>query len=339
MARLSDRLIGHKNTLATLIEAQAADRLASTLLFSGPAGIGKRLVALALAQALVCERRDPSGCGICGSCLRLEKEQSESLMVVSPDGAAIKIEQARDILQFIALQKLGRSRVVVIDQAHLLNPQAANALLKSLEEPPIGTHFILLTHLAAAVLPTIRSRSQMVRFAPLSKDELNQILGASVDPWILESAQGSVEKAHRLMEAREDYQELETAAQKYLLRAADAFPFDEISHLRELMKDKNAQSHFAMLLQNAFRGALRLQAGLTSTLAQNWEACTRQAATISSPKLAELAEATLVFEQDLLRNVDRGLLLENFAINYKNYKNFSGPEGGQFSSATERAER
>ncbi|MEK7357797.1 MAG: DNA polymerase III subunit, partial [Bdellovibrionota bacterium] len=216
MARLLDRLQGHGSVLKPLIEAAARERLAPTLIFNGPSGVGKRLAALALAQSLVCEKSRDAACGECGGCLRIERGQSESLLVIEPDGAQIKIEQARDVLQFISLRALGRARVIVIDQAHLLGPQAANALLKSLEEPPSGTYFILVTPLASAILPTIRSRSQLVRFAPLDVKSLRAVLGANADEWVLRSARGSVETARRMMEDRAEFHEIETATRAYL---------------------------------------------------------------------------------------------------------------------------
>jgi DNA polymerase III subunit delta' len=331
MARLADRLVGHRESLQPLLEAQAKGRLASTLMFSGPSGIGKRLAALVLAQALVCERRNedaPEACGECGSCLRLEKEQSESLMTVFPEGAAIKIEQARDVLQFLALRKLGRARIILIDQAHLMNPQAANALLKSLEEPPAGTYFILITPLAAAVLPTIRSRSQLVRFRPLSPEELRRILGPEADDWLVESAQGSVENANRLLESREEFLELEEAVRQFLAQSVRGFPAEQISKLRDLMKDKGAQAFVSGLVQSVIRDALRIQAGLHPLQASRWAGESRIAAAMPAGLLAEFAEMSLAFEQDLSRNVDRGLLLENLSLRWRSAVQSGGAPAG-----------
>ena len=300
MARLIDQLKGHKETLKPLIEAAANDRLASTLLFAGPSGVGKKMAALALAQSLVCEKSKTGACGECGSCLRIERGQSESLMIVEPAGAQIKIEQARDVLQFITLQKLARSRIVIIDQAHLMGPQAANALLKSLEEPPAGTYFILVTSMAASVLATIRSRSQLVRFKPLSNSDLKAILGADADEWVLASAQGSVEVARRLLDERADFEALENATGASITAAVQRFPGEEITDLKELMKDRSTHGFVASLLQGMVRDALKGE----SPAFKN----------VSPQKLETLAQRSLDFESDLARNVDRGLVLETFAV-------------------------
>lgn len=318
MARILESLIGHRETLAPLFEAQKTGKLASTLLFAGSSGIGKRLAALALAQALVCERQeDGRACGSCGSCLRLERGQSESLLVVAPDSTQIKIEQARDILQFLSLQKLGRARVVIIDQGHLLNQQAGNALLKSLEEPPEGTYFIVVTSLAAGVLATIRSRSQLVRFKPLSNEELRTLLGDEGDEWVIESAHGSIEAARHLLESREGFMEIEETAASYLRVASSRLPMTEISNLRDLMKDRSAQGFVATLIQGVLRNALRLQAGVAPATQSRFADLQESTAKFDPRSLRILADLSIEFEQDLARNVDRGLILENFAIQWR----------------------
>ncbi|MES2857033.1 MAG: AAA family ATPase [Bdellovibrionota bacterium] len=313
MARLIDKLIGHRATLDPLLEAAKNDRLAATLIFSGPSGIGKRVAALALAQALVCEKQETTGCGVCGACLRIEKESSESLLEIKPDGAQIKIDQAREVLQFLMLRGLGRARVIIIDQAHLLGPQAANALLKSLEEPPAGTHFILITGMAASVLPTIRSRSQMVRFKPLSDSELKTILGKDADEWVVRSARGSVESARRLLEDRAEFQEIEDATGNYLQASVSQFPGKEITALRDLLRERSSHGFVSSLIQGAFRDALRIQGG-AKPLESRWPKLLDALTRMPNDRVQALAQRSIEFENDLARNVDRGLLLENLAL-------------------------
>lgn len=306
-------LQGHQLTLKPLVNAAGEQKLAGTLLFAGPSGIGKKFGALALAQALVCEtaleaRADGAGCGTCGPCVRIATRQSESLMVVEPDGAQIKIEQARDILQFITLQRLGRARVIIIDQAHLLGPQSGNALLKSLEEPPAGTHFILVSHLPNSILATLRSRSQLVRFRPLSDKDLSKIIGTT-DPWILKAANGSVEAAKRMSEERGEFEQLEKATTDYLKAASESFPGGEISALRELLKDRSTHGFVSSVIQRTLTDALKIQGGMKIKNA------TAAALAKKPPRtLDTLARKSIDFEQDLARNVDRGLLLEALAV-------------------------
>jgi DNA polymerase-3 subunit delta' len=179
--RLLDQVLGHQGTIQKLLSLIATQRVPHSLLFAGPASQGKRLIALGFAQALLCER-SPVACGQCPSCARVAAQQSEGLLVIQPEKGQIKIEAARAAVNQLALSSWNRARVVLIDDAHLLNPQAANALLKSIEEPPPNTYFILITPSQESVLKTIRSRSQVVRFRQLQRDELAQLDRAPVDP-------------------------------------------------------------------------------------------------------------------------------------------------------------
>lgn len=325
MARILDQLVGHRSALAPLLKAAAEGRLASTLLFAGPPGIGKKKAALALAQALVCDRGSAGGglepCGECSSCQRLEHGRSEALLVISPDGAQIKIDQAREALRFLFLRQMGRARVVIVDQAHLLNPQAGNALLKALEEPPEGTHFILITPLAAAVLGTLRSRSQFVRFKPLSEGELKRVLGPDVDEWVVAASQGSVETARRLEENQEEYAALEGTVVAYMQGAATGFPTQAISQLKDLTKDRAAQGFVLNLIQGVLVSALRRQAGVESKSWAGSEAGFRDMiegmSRFEPACLQTLADLSIELEQDLARNVDRALVFENFAIQWR----------------------
>ena len=325
MASLNDQLIGHQKTMHSLYDALKNQRLASTLLFSGPSGCGKKLAARALAQALVCEKLAVPGCGECGPCKRVDINQSESLCTVIPDGVAIKTEQAHTILSFLNLRQLGRARVVIIDQAHLLNQQAGNALLKSLEEPPDGTYFLLITSMASSVLSTIRSRAQLVRFKPLTHHELAQVLGQTfgvdADPWIVEAAQGSMERALQLGEKREEFEKVESVVNQFMRVAPHNLPSAEIMQMRELTKDKSMQVFVANHFQRVLLDGLRLQAGLepslTSKTSENLVSIVNEIAQFEAKALQNLADLSIEIEQDMMRNVDRGLVFENFAIQWK----------------------
>lgn len=315
MARLLDRIQGNREVHEALFDAVRRGRLASTLLFAGPSGIGKKLFALSLAQTLVCESGEVPACGKCGACLRVANGQSESLLVIEPDGAGIKIEQVRDVLQFISLQKLGRARVIVIDEAHLLNQQSANALLKSLEEPPPETYFVLSTPLEAAVLATIRSRSQLVRFRALSNEEVAVILGEKADPWVLEASQGSVESALRLLEAQDEFRELDEAVLSFVTAALRRFPVDEAGRMKDLTKDKSAQAFATSAILGGLRNALRLQAGVEPRASSpGWLEFARSAASFSPRDLEAVIAFSLNLGPEMSRNIDRGLLFENFAL-------------------------
>lgn len=200
MARMLDFIIGHKEIINKVIESYEAGKPGQTSLFVGPSGIGKKMTAMGLAQALLCPK-SPRGCGLCPSCFRIAHGNHEGFKLVEPSGPNIKMEQAREVLEFLSLRSLSGNRVIIIDQAQSLNPQAANALLKTLEEPPEGTFFFLIAPSVAGILPTIRSRSRIVQFRPLTVQELGK--KAQAPAWALKAAGGSFEKLSQLQEGPE----------------------------------------------------------------------------------------------------------------------------------------
>jgi DNA polymerase-3 subunit delta' len=183
--------------------------------------VGKRLTALALAQVLNCDRpitteagRD--SCGECATCKRIGRGVHADVLVVEPgDSGTIKLDQVREAIDRTAYRPFeGRRRLVMIDHADALNVEAQNALLKTLEEPPPASVFVLITDRPDMLLPTVRSRCQRLRFGPLSPGDVAAVLvrdhgmspaeahaaAAAADGSIGRALDGSAEDA---MEARD----------------------------------------------------------------------------------------------------------------------------------------
>lgn len=161
-------IVGHDRVKTILSAALRHGRLPPALLLSGPDGVGKKALALATGRALVCERGDGDACERCGACTRALRGLHPDLVLLEPDGATIKIDRVREVAREIAGRPFeARSRAFVIDEAHLLTEQAANALLKCLEEPCATSHVLLVSAAPQALLPTIRSRCQTLRVGTL----------------------------------------------------------------------------------------------------------------------------------------------------------------------------
>lgn len=177
---------GQERALGVLRAALANRRLHHALLFTGPSGVGKRTTALALASALNCETAPGEGCGTCATCTRIADGIHPDVITLAREGAAriVPIETVR--AQVIAAVGLppheARERVFLIDEATSLQPAAANSLLKTLEEPPARTRFVLMTVAPDQLLPTIRSRCQRVSFAPLGAAARKAMAGGEADP-------------------------------------------------------------------------------------------------------------------------------------------------------------
>ncbi|HJT21728.1 MAG TPA: DNA polymerase III subunit delta' [Nitrospira sp.] len=178
-------IIGHSATIAALQIAVGRQRMAHALLFHGEAAIGKRLTADRFAQALSCEQGPPGRtidpCGICRSCRQIDAKTHPDFFVVEPDPESatpqIKIEQVREIEQQMMYRPLVAERkICIVDDADRMTIGAANALLKTLEEPPDHSLFLLISSRPASLFATIRSRCQALRFATPARTQVEQAL-------------------------------------------------------------------------------------------------------------------------------------------------------------------
>ncbi len=168
-------IVGHQRSLKTLKRALVSGHLSQAYLFYGPRGVGKATCALAWGQILLC--REGSGCGRCPSCLKAGRGSHPDFLLVSPQGSQISIASIRELKKWLSFSPLeGLRRVVILDEAEKLGREAANALLKILEEPPEGTHFVLVAPREEDLLPTIVSRCQRLYFGPLSPQETEKVL-------------------------------------------------------------------------------------------------------------------------------------------------------------------
>jgi len=216
-----DEVVGHERIRTILARALERDRLPPALLMSGPDGVGKKRLALAAAQAALCERAPAAEpCGECRPCrkvsgaiaaegLQKHREAADShpdkdewrnfrlhpdLILVEgwrltktgrprPE-AEIRVGQVRELVREVpGTPYEARRRVFILDDAHSMNESSQNALLKSLEEPPPRSHLILVTSRPQRLSQTIRSRCQTLRFGPLSRETVaNVLIGQGVPP-------------------------------------------------------------------------------------------------------------------------------------------------------------
>lgn len=185
------RVEGHERAFKQFQTSLARGRLGSSFLLVGPEGVGKRTFAQYLAAALLCEQSPESelrACGHCPSCLQVAAESHPDYYYVSKpaDKSTIPIElligdkqhrMQEGLCAWIAMTPArGRRKIAVIDDADLLGPEAANCLLKTLEEPPRGSLLFLIGTSVHRQLPTIRSRCQVVNFQPLPLDVTSQLI-------------------------------------------------------------------------------------------------------------------------------------------------------------------
>src|SRR2546422_10387539 len=186
------RLIGNDEAKDSLRRMLAAGRVPGALLFTGEEGIGKKLFALELAKALNCRNRQGvEPCDECPSCLRISRstfppfgkdEDDKARLIWSEYGDVAMARAYKRIIRVGPMRELereanfrpyeGMARVFIVEDADCMNDAASNALLKTLEEPPTTSHLILTTSNPTALLATIRSRCQIIRFAPIDTAEI-----------------------------------------------------------------------------------------------------------------------------------------------------------------------
>lgn len=170
-------IYGQEIPIAILRNSLRRGRVPHAYLFHGMDGVGKRTTARVLAKALNCRERTDDSCDHCPSCLKIDHGNHPDIVFMEPDGVFIKIEMVRDLRSQIKYRPFeGRVRVFIIDEADRMNAPAANALLKTLEEPSVSNVIILLTANLHDLNQTIRSRCQKIRFNPIRTDVVASFL-------------------------------------------------------------------------------------------------------------------------------------------------------------------
>ncbi len=172
-----DGIIGHQRPIRLLKKAILIDHLPQAYLFLGAEGVGKRLTALTLAKALNCEEAKEDCCETCLSCRKIEGLNHPDVTVIRPEGQFIRIDSIRQLQRSLNYRPYeGKKRVCILDGADRMKTEGANALLKTLEEPPPDTLLILLATQRDSLLPTIVSRCQQMRFTPLPIGQMIEAL-------------------------------------------------------------------------------------------------------------------------------------------------------------------
>jgi len=170
-------IIGQDKAINILERTIQRGRIASSYLFAGEPGIGKKCTAVTLAKALNCLTSPGAACDECPSCRKIDSGIHPDFLLISPESGQIRVEEIRAIDEMLSLKAFeGRYKIVIVDDADTMNQYAANAFLKTLEEPPADSLIILVSSNPGRLPDTIRSRCSRINFTPLSSAACEKVL-------------------------------------------------------------------------------------------------------------------------------------------------------------------
>lgn len=319
-------LVGNERIKRLLKRGVAEDRIRQGLIFAGPRGVGKHQFALALALALNCRRPvDGDACGLCDQCIKIAAREHIDVETIVADGQFIKIAQMREMAEKANYRPYdGRRRVYILDDAERLNIAAANSILKVLEEPPETTQMVLVTAKPYALLQTIRSRCQMLSFAPLTAKELEAFLNenykrpAGENRLLARLARGSIGRALEIdlgvyREERKMMVELLEAA----IVARDTMKLMQAAeYLAKKLEREQFERHLDALLV-LLADLFYLKLGNAAESLTNADIAPRLSRLVEAATLAQIADWAERIEaimQGLARNLNRQLAMEEMLL-------------------------
>jgi DNA polymerase III subunit delta' len=282
---MAQMIVGHVKEWNSLLHLANDEKLPSSMAFVGPKGIGKSLIAKALAEKLEC---------------------MSDLIWIEPSGEMIKVDQVHEVLKKLSLKNISKTRIVVFNDAEKLNPQSSNALLKALEEPPENTHFILITQSLSQLLPTIRSRVQSFRFFPLETKDLRQI-APDAPEWALTISRGQISELEDWQS--EDLTALLEASEK-AFHALGQKDLDGWLELFPHFKDRAQAIKLSQILQFLFRDLVKAVSESEQSLP--FSSRLRSSFEFDEDQLARAWEKAFELQLNLVHNGDRTLLFQNF---------------------------
>jgi DNA polymerase III subunit delta' len=317
-------IYGHHKQIGMLKKALTQKRVGQAYIFSGPDAVGKRTLALEFAQSLNCEKVDKfyDACGQCPSCLKAQHGNHSDIISVQADGQFIRINTIRDIQEQMKFKPLeGRLRVFIIGEADRMNEQAANALLKTLEEPSAANLLILITSRPYSLPATILSRCRHLRFNPLPMDTVAEFLMAHL---VMDKSQalllaglsgGSIGQAllqngEAMIAYRADMRQILTAATK-------RDPFSLLSLASFLGQDKNEIKRGLDILNTFFRDALVLKETREVQMLINQDSTSfiaSLASRLSGEQILQNMARVAKARETMELNVNKSLTLETMAF-------------------------
>ncbi|RQW86337.1 MAG: DNA polymerase III subunit delta' [Geobacter sp.] len=307
------RIIGYDRNISLLRRALATGKLSHAYLFYGIDGSGMMDTAVALIEAIFCNGTD--GCGDCPTCRKVAGLRHPDLHHVRPDGAFIKIDQIRELQKELSYRPFeAPKKACIIEDAEKMNISAANAFLKTLEEPSGNAILILITTRVDAVLPTVLSRCQQLRFPSLPTETIASQLrgkGADEDSARIAAAlaEGSVERAQEILEG--DWLKSRTLLLEKIAGLTPEGIIPLLAAAEESAKDKESALHLMDLLNVFWRDVLLTHTGSPAIVNTDLSSLIRSVSERNSlESVLEKLERIFRTRQALTRNTNPRLAVE-----------------------------
>lgn len=314
-------IIGHHDNIKILRRMLEEGRMPHAFLFTGSKGVGKYAVAEVFARGILCSDT-PKPCNTCQSCRLFLANGHPDYMVVAPSGSTIKIEQIREVIHFASLKAVHDSkRVVVIDDADTMTDEAANSLLKILEEPPGEMIFILITGQKDKMLSTIISRCTDIHFYPLPSGEICKALAAnnfSQTELAAKISDGCLGAAKQFIELGEvEYRQYACeiidnaiARKLFAIEAADKYDKFEASQILLVIKFLLYLLRDILVIKYSSNSEDAINSDIAEWLAKK--------TTVKINSLQDAYKATRIAQHAILFKANMRLTLEELFIKYNN---------------------
>ena len=322
------KILGHENIISQLQNAIKFDKVSHAYIFNGEDGSGKNMLANAFAEALLCEKGDVQGCGICHFCRQTASGNNPDLIRINHEKpASIGVEDVREqLVEDVMIKPYnGRYKVYIIDEAEKLTVQAQNAILKTVEEPPKYSVIIFLTNNAEVFLPTILSRCIVYNLRPLRESTIMEYLISQYKIPEYEAkicasySQGRLGKAIRLATS-EDFSEIKNEALKLVKNIYSYDIGDLMDAIKKITEYKISITEYIDLLEMWYRDVLLFKVTKDPNnliFADEINAIRKQASKSSYEGLENIQHGLEAAKARLKANVNFELAIELMLLNIK----------------------
>ncbi len=321
-------VIGHSEIIYKLKNIIKSGRIANAYIFAGPSEVGKEFVAINFAKAINCKEFDDDCCDKCLSCRRINDGNHTDVRIIHPEGTKLKIDQIRLLKKQETYKAIeGEYKVYIIVDAEKMTIESANSVLKTLEEPSDKTVFILITQTYDSLLPTIRSRCQLIRFSLVPQKILQEGLmkypnmTESKAKWLTIHSQGKPGKALKIAgESKNENKDdlsliLSILTQRGKSNLMDVFKkAEEISKLDNVIDDIISWCRDIILLKQGCPDEFLIHSDNRQTLEQ-------LAQFYSVIELETLIDLIVKLQGFMKRNINPVLAIEVMMFNFSNALN------------------